>query len=93
MFNRINDKTLNHQRISNDSKLRYIYINKKADPQLKCIAIQAIVFLLNVIYTIAAFILFAILEKHLIIEYISFGYFFLSMIIKCSTILIINLKK
>ena len=74
-FDSISNKTLNQQRISNDSKLRYIYINKKAYPQLKCVAIQAIIFfLLNVIYTIVSCVIFIILRNHLIITYFSIGY-------------------
>ena len=43
-FYKISRKTLKKQQISRNSKLRYIYLNKKADPQLKCIAIEAIMF-------------------------------------------------
>lgn len=93
-FDRISNKTLNHQKISNDSKLRFVYINKNAFPQLKCVAIQAIIFfLLNIIYTIVACILFAIFENNLIISYISIGYILLFMIITVSTIFILNFMK
>lgn len=93
-FNRISDKTLEQQEISSDSKLRFIYFNKKAFPQLRYIAIEAIIFfLLNIIYTIVVCILFLILRYDLILERISFGYILLFMIITNSTIAIMNLKK
>ena len=93
-FDKISEKTLDKQQISNDSKLRFIYINKKAFPQLRCIAIQAIIFfLLNIIYTIVACILFVILRNNLIIGRISLGYLLLFMIITGITIFVINLKK
>lgn len=93
-FDDISDKTLDRQQIPKDSKLRLIYINKNAFPQLKCIAIETIVFfILNIIYTIVAFILFAILKDDQIVGRISFWYFFISMIVTGVTVLVVNLKK
>lgn len=93
-FDRMSEKTLREQRISYDSKLRYVYINKKAFPQLKCIAIQAIIFFLsNILYTIIIGFLLSILDNDLIINYISIGYLLLFLIITSTTIFIINLKK
>ena len=53
-FNDISDKTLKRQQIPKDSKLRFVYINKNAYPQLKCIAIEAIIFFFyfHTLYTI-----------------------------------------
>ena len=93
-FGGISDKTLKRQQIPKDSKLRYIYINKNAYPQLKCIAIEAIVFfILNIIYTIVAFILFAILKDDQIVGRISFWYLFLFMIVTGVTCMVVVLKK
>ena len=93
-FYDISDKTLDRQQIPKDSKLRFIYINKNAFPQLKCIAIEAIVFfILNIIYTIVAFILFAILKDDQIVGRISLWYFFLFMIVTGVTVFVVNLKK
>ena len=93
-FYDISDKTLKRQQIPKDSKLRFVYINKNAYPQLKCIAIEAIVFfILNIIYTIVAFILYAVLKNDLIVERISFWYFFLFMIVTGVTVFVVNLKK
>ena len=93
-FGGISDKTLDRQQIPKDSKLRLIYINKNASPQLKCIAIEAIVFfILNIIYTIVAFILYAVLKNDLIVERISFWYFFLFMIVTGVTVFVVNLKQ
>ena len=93
-FGGISDKTLDRQQIPKDSKLRLIYINKNASPQLKCFAIEAIVFfILNIIYTIVAFILFAILKDDQIVYRISFWYFFLSIAIPGVTGMVVDLKK
>ena len=93
-FYDISDKTLDRQQIPKDSKLRFIYINKNASPQLKCFAIEAIVFfILNIIYTIVAFILFAILKDDQIVYRISFWYFFLSIAIPGVTGMVVVLKK
>ena len=93
-FAGISCKVLNRQQIPKDSKLRLIYINKNASPQLKCFAIEAIVFfILNIIYTIVAFILFAILKYDQIVERISFWYFFLFMIVTGVTAFVVNFKK
>ena len=93
-FYDISDKTLDRQQIPKDSKLRFIYINKNASPQLKCFAIEAIIFFfLNIIYTIVAFILYAVLKNDLIVERISFWYFFLSIAIPGVTVFVVNLKK
>ena len=93
-FGGISDKTLKRQQIPKDSKLRFIYINKNASPQLKCIAIEAIVFfILNIIYTIVAFILFAILKDDQIVGRISLWYFFLSIAIPGVTGMVVNFKK
>ena len=93
-FYDISDKTLKRQQIPKDSKLRFVYINKNAYPQLKCIAIEAIIFFfLNIIYTIVAFILFAILKDDQIVYRISFWYFFLFMIVTGVTVFVVNLKK
>ena len=93
-FAGISCKVLNRQQIPKDSKLRLIYINKNASPQLKCIAIEAIVFfILNIIYTIVAFILFAILKDDQIVGRISFWYFFISMIVTGVTFFVVNFKK
>lgn len=93
-FGGISDKTLDRQQIPKDSKLRLIYINKNAYPQLKCIAIEAIIFFfLNIIYTIVAFILFAILKDDQIVYRISFWYFFLSIAIPGVTGMVVVLKK
>ena len=93
-FGGISDKTLDRQQIPKDSKLRFIYINKNAFPQLKCFAIEAIVFfILNIIYTIVAFILFAILKDDQIVYRISFWYFFLSIAIPGVTGMVVVLKK
>lgn len=93
-FGGISDKTLDRQQIPKDSKLRFIYINKNASPQLKCFAIEAIVFfILNIIYTIVAFILFAILKDDQIVYRISFWYFFLSIAIPGVTGMVVVLKK
>ena len=93
-FADISCKVLNRQQIPKDSKLRFVYINKNASPQLKCIAIEAIIFFfLNIIYTIVAFILFAILKDDQIVERISFWYFFLFMIVTGVTVFVVNLKK
>lgn len=93
-FNDISDKTLDRQQIPKDSKLRLIYINKNAYPQLKCIAIEAIIFFfLNIIYTIVAFILYAVLKNDLIVERISYWYLFLFMIVTGVTVFVVNLKK
>lgn len=43
-FHGISQNTVEKQQISKNSKLRYIYLNKKAGPQLKCIAIESIIF-------------------------------------------------
>ena len=93
-FGGISDKTLDRQQIPKDSKLRFIYINKNASPQLKCFAIEAIIFFfLNIIYTIVAFILFAILKDDQIVYRISFWYFFLSIAIPGVTGMVVVLKK
>ena len=93
-FAGISCKVLNRQQIPKDSKLRFIYINKNASPQLKCFAIEAIIFFfLNIIYTIVAFILYAVLKNDLIVERISFWYFFLSIAIPGVTVFVVNLKK
>ncbi len=93
-FAGISCKVLNRQQIPKDSKLRFIYINKNASPQLKCFAIEAIVFfILNIIYTIVAFILFAILKDDQIVGRISFWYFFLFMIVTGVTGMVVNFKK
>ena len=93
-FYDISDKTLKRQQIPKDSKLRFVYINKNASPQLKCFAIEAIVFfILNIIYTIVAFILFAILKDDQIVYRISFWYFFLSIAIPGVTCMVVVLKK
>ena len=93
-FGGISCKVLNRQQIPKDSKLRFIYINKNASPQLKCIAIEAIVFfILNIIYTIVAFILFAILKDDQIVGRISLWYFFLFMIVTGVTAFVVNFKK
>ena len=93
-FGGISYKVLDRQRIPKNSKLRFIYINKNASPQLKCFAIEAIVFfILNIIYTIGAFILFAVLKDDLIVKRISLGYLFLSMIVTGVTVMVVNLKK
>lgn len=93
-FYDISDKTLDRQQIPKDSKLRLIYINKNAFPQLKCIAIETIVFFfLNIICTIVDFILFAILKDDLIVKRISLGYLFLSMIVTGVTFFVVNFKK
>lgn len=93
-FYDISDKTLKRQQIPKDSKLRFVYINKNAYPQLKCIAIEAIIFFfLNIIYTIVAFILYAVLKNDLIVGRISLGYFFLFMIVTGVTFFVVNLKK
>lgn len=93
-FAGISDKTLDRQQIPKDSKLRFIYINKNASPQLKCFAIEAIVFfILNIIYTIVAFILFAILKDDQIVGRISLWYFFLFMIVTGVTAFVVNFKK
>ena len=93
-FASISCKVLDRQQIPKDSKLRFVYINKNASPQLKCFAIEAIVFfILNIIYTIGAFILFAILKDDLIVKRILLGYLFLSMIVTGVTVLVVNLKK
>ena len=93
-FGGISDKTLDRQQIPKDSKLRFVYINKNAYPQLKCIAIEAIIFFfLNIIYTIVAFILFAILKDDQIVGRISLWYFFLSIAIPGVTGMVVNFKK
>ena len=93
-FAGISCKVLNRQQIPKDSKLRFIYINKNASPQLKCFAIEAIVFfILNIIYTIVAFILFAILKDDQIVGRISLWYFFLSIAIPGVTGMVVDLKK
>ena len=93
-FAGISCKVLNRQQIPKDSKLRLIYINKNAYPQLKCFAIEAIIFFfLNIIYTIVAFILFAILKDDQIVGRISFWYFFLSIAIPGVTGMVVNFKK
>ena len=93
-FGGISCKVLNRQQIPKDSKLRFVYINKNAYPQLKCIAIEAIIFFfLNIIYTIVAFILYAVLKNDLIVGRISLGYFFLFMIVTGVTFFVVNLKK
>ena len=93
-FYDISDKTLKRQQIPKDSKLRFVYINKNAYPQLKCIAIEAIIFFfLNIIYTIVAFILFAILKDDQIVGRISFWYLFLFMIVTGVTCMVVVLKK
>ena len=93
-FGGISDKTLDRQQIPKDSKLRFIYINKNAYPQLKCFAIEAIIFFfLNIIYTIVAFILFAILKDDQIVGRISFWYLFLFMIVTGVTGMVVVLKK
>ena len=93
-FAGISCKVLNRQQIPKDSKLRFIYINKNASPQLKCFAIEAIVFfILNIIYTIVAFILFAILKDDQIVGRISLLYLFLFMIVTGVTFFVVNFKK
>ena len=93
-FAGISCKVLNRQQIPKDSKLRLIYINKNAYPQLKCIAIEAIIFFfLNIIYTIVAFILYAVLKNDLIVERISYWYLFLFMIVTGVTFFVVNFKK
>ena len=93
-FAGISCQVLNRQQIPKDSKLRLIYLNKTASPQLKCFAIEAIVFfILNIIYTIVAFILFAMLKDDQIVYRISFWYFFLFMIVTGVTVFVVNLKK
>ena len=93
-FGCISDKTLDRQQIPKDSKLRLIYINKNASPQLKCFAIEAIVFfILNIIYTIVAFIIFAILKDDQIVGRISLWYLFLFMIVTGVTFFVVNFKK
>ena len=93
-FYDISDKTLDRQQIPKDSKLRFIYINKNAFPQLKCIAIEAIVFFfLNIICTIVDFILCAVLKDDLIVNRISLGYLFLLMIVTGVTGMVVNFKK
>ena len=93
-FAGISCKVLKRQQIPKDSKLRFVYINKNAYPQLKCFAIEAIIFFfLNIIYTIVAFILFAILKDDQIVGRISFWYFFLFMIVTGVTAFVVNFKK
>ena len=93
-FAGISCKVLNRQQIPKDSKLRFVYINKNAYPQLKCIAIEAIIFFfLNIIYTIVAFILFAILKDDQIVGRISLWYLFLFMIVTGVTFFVVNFKK
>ena len=93
-FYDISDKTLDRQQIPKDSKLRFVYINKNAYPQLKCIAIEAIIFFfLNIIYTIVAFILYAVLKNDLIVERISLWYLFIFMIVTGVTFFVVNFKK
>lgn len=93
-FVNISDKTFEQQKICSDSKLRFIYFNKKAFPQLKCIAIEAIVFfILNIIYTIIVCILFAILKNNSLITNLSITYLFLFFIITAATIFIVDYKK
>ena len=93
-FYDISDKVLDRQRIPKNSKLRFIYINKNASPQLKCFAIEAIVFfILNIICTIVDFILFAVLKDDQIVNRISLGYLFLSMIVTGVTSMVVNFKK
>lgn len=93
-FDRISENTLRRQEISSNSKLRFIYFNKNAFPQLKCIAIQAIVFFLsNIVYSLIACILFMVLDNTLIVNYISICYLSIFLTITGITILILNLKK
>ena len=93
-FGGISCKVLDRQRIPKNSKLRFVYINKNASPQLKCFAIEAIVFFfLNIICTIVDFILCAVLKDDLIVNRISLWYLFLSMIVTGVTVFVVYFKK
>ena len=90
-FHNVREKKLEQERISDKSKLNFIYIKKDVYPKLKIIAITAILlFLMNVFFTIVWMLISSKLENELINKYCEIIYILLFIII--GTIPIINLN-
>ena len=88
------DKVYFNQRIDEKSKLNLLYFNKKAEPKLKIIAYEAILFLiLNILITIIAFVLFFLSISEKIIGLICIIYFFVFVFIGVITKAYLFLKK
>ena len=88
------DRVYYNQKIDENSKLKFIYFNKEAEPKLKIIAYEAILFfVLNLILTAIIFILHfsSITEKIIII--ICVVYFFVFAFIGAITKAYLFLKK
>lgn len=82
------------ERISDKSKLNFIYIKKDISPKLKIIAITAILlFLMNAFFTIAWALISSNLENELIKKYCEIIYVLLFIIIGIIPIIKLNLNK
>ena len=88
-------KTLDKQSIPPGSILNKVYLDKKTSPKLKCVAIEALVFLaLNILYTIINIILLLCnLDVRIILKYITLPYMGIYLIESGMTILILMIKK
>lgn len=94
-FGILSEKTLDKQSIPPGSILNKVYLDKKTFPKLKCVAIEALVFLvLNILYTIINIILLLCnLDASIILKYITLPYTCVWLISGSITILILNIKK
>ena len=93
-FGILSEKTLDKQSIPPGSILNKVYLNKKTSPKLKCVAIEALLFLaLNILYTITNIILLCNLNASIILKYITLPYIGVWLIVGTITILILNIKK
>ncbi len=92
-FYNVSDKKIEQERISDKSKLNFIYIKKDATPKLKTIAITAILlFLMNAFFTIVWVLISTNLENELIKKYCEIIYILLFLIIGTIPIVKLNLN-
>ncbi len=94
-FGILSEKTLDKQSIPPGSILNKVYLDKKTFPKLKCVAIEALVFLvLNILYTIINIILLLCnIDVRIILKYITLPYVGIYLIESGMTILILRMKK
>ena len=92
-FNNISDKKIEQERISDKSKLNFIYIKKDIFPKLRIIAITAIIlFLMNAFFTIAWVLISFNLDNELIKKYCEIIYILLFIIVGTIPIIKLNLN-
>ncbi len=92
-FYNVSDKKIEKERISDKSKLNFIYIKKDVSPKLKIIAITAILlFLMNAFFTIVWGLISFNLENELIKKYCEIIYILLFIIIGTIPIIKLNLN-